>query len=191
MNRQVIRGGSRRTLSRLALQYVVDPYSPKSLAHRARARRWDLLSATFPNLAEMRVLDLGGRPTVWATAPVKPKQVVTVNYEAHESPEAWITAIEGDACDLPRTIREDHFDLVYSNSVIEHVGGHERCLKFSESVHSLADSHWVQTPWRYFPIEPHWICPGLQFLPVPLRASVARVYERVAGYLKSIVAVRD
>jgi hypothetical protein len=40
-------------------------------------------------------------------------------------------------------------------------------------VHALADAHWVQTPYRYFPIEPHWLFPGLQFLPVAIRARIA------------------
>jgi hypothetical protein len=31
----------------------------------------------------------------------------------------------------------------------------------------------VQTPYRYFPIEPHWLVPGLQFLPITLRARIA------------------
>ena len=229
MTTEPIEQDSRGALSKLALKFVVDPYSSKSFAYRARARRWDMLSARFPDLDAMRVLDLGGRPVVWTSAPVRPKQVVTVNYERHESPEDWITAVQGDACDLPAEVRNDRFDLVYSNSVIEHVGGHDRCLRFCESVHALADAHWVQTPWRYFPLEPHWICPGLQFLPLPLRASVARVwpigcyreesredpvgavlsvqllsvaemrryfpkstllYERVAGVLKSIIAVQ-
>lgn len=53
------------------------------------------------------------------------------------------------------------------NSPLEHVGGgHERRLRFAESVHALADRHRVQTPYRYFPIKPHWLAPGMQFLPV-------------------------
>jgi hypothetical protein len=31
----------------------------------------------------------------------------------------------------------------------------------------------VQTPYRYFPVEPHWIAPGMQFLPARVRASMA------------------
>ena len=38
----------------------------------------------------------------------------------------------------------------------------------------LADRHWIQTPYRYFPVEPHWLFPGFQFLPLALRAEVAR-----------------
>jgi hypothetical protein len=31
----------------------------------------------------------------------------------------------------------------------------------------------VQTPYRYFPIEPHWLFPGLQFLPLAARSRLA------------------
>ena len=40
-------------------------------------------------------------------------------------------------------------------------------------VRGLADRFWIQTPYRYFPIEPHWLFPGFQFLPVAARARVA------------------
>src|SRR5262249_28091422 len=60
------------------------------------------------------------------------------------------------------------------NSVIEHVGGHERRMRFAEAVRSLADGYWVQTPYRYFPVEPHWVAPGAQYLPVALRMQVVR-----------------
>ena len=81
----------------------------------------------------------------------------------------WAEVDHADACDPPAQPRR--YDLVFSNSVLEHVGGHERRLRFAETVHALADAHWIQTPYRYFPIEPHWIVPGMQFLPVPGRAS--------------------
>jgi hypothetical protein len=32
----------------------------------------------------------------------------------------------------------------------------------------------VQTPYRYFPIEPHFVAPGMQFLPNAAQAAVAK-----------------
>ena len=78
--------------------------------------------------------------------------------------------VQGDACDPPAHVRDAEFDLVYSNSLIEHVGGHARRCDFASVVHAMASRHWVQTPYRYFPIEPHWLFPGLQFLPQRARA---------------------
>ncbi len=123
----------------------------------------------------MSVVDLGGRPSTWETAPVKPARVHVLNLEPLRTdvPD-WMEVDNADVCELPDLIAKRRYDLVFSNSVIEHVGGHERRVRFAESVHSLADRHWVQTPYRYFPIEPHWIAPGMQFLPVTLRTTMAQ-----------------
>lgn len=167
---------------------LLDTDDPKSFSARARARRWTELLRCFPELSELRVLDLGGLPEFWRTAPVRPARVVTVNLTDADAPEPWLRHVVGDAC-APVAPRGERFDLVVSNSLLEHVGGHERRRRLAEVVHAAADRHWVQTPNRYFPVEPHWACPGLQFLPVPLRAAVvrrwplghARITDRVAA----------
>jgi hypothetical protein len=41
---------------------VVDVDVPNSLSGRARARRWTRFSQVFPNISDMRVLDLAGNP---------------------------------------------------------------------------------------------------------------------------------
>jgi hypothetical protein len=146
-----------------------------SLGGRRRAERARWLSETFPDLAQMSVLDLGGAVYTWQRAPVRPKHVHVVNMTPGQLdvPE-WAEFDLGDACALPPQIARRRYDLVFSNSVIEHVGGHERRERFAESVHQLSDAHWIQTPYRYFPVEPHWMAPGAQFLPVAGRAQVVR-----------------
>lgn len=129
---------------------------------------------TFPELDSMRVLDLGGEVRSWAPAPVMPERLTIVNVSSQSSASPRIETIQGDACELPSALQGERFDLVFSNSVIEHVGGHDRCEAFARSVRSMADRHWVQTPYRYFPVEPHWVFPGFQFLPLRARAEVTR-----------------
>ena len=46
-------------------------------------------------------------------------------------------------------------------------------------MHALADRHWVQTPYRYFPVEPHWLFPGMQFLPLSARSTIAHRWPLV------------
>jgi hypothetical protein len=127
----------------------------------------------------MSVVDLGGRVGFWRQLPVRPKYVHVVSLEPAPAdlPE-WVEVDHGDACALPAEIADRRYDLVFSNSVIEHVGGHRCRLRFAEAVHALAPAYWVQTPYRYFPIEPHWIAPGMQFLPVVVRREVAREHPR-------------
>lgn len=126
----------------------------------------------------MRVVDLGGTVEYWLRAPVRPKQVTVINlFEPGSSNESWLVPVTGDACRaveaLERTGLESSFDMVFSNSLLEHVGGHAKRAELADQVHRLADRHWVQTPYRYFPVEPHWLFPLMQFLPVNVRATIA------------------
>jgi hypothetical protein len=78
--------------------------------------------------------------------------------------------VEGDACDPPDNL--GGFDLVFSNSVIEHVGGHWRRMQYAKFVRAAGTSYWMQSPYRYFPIEPHFVVPALQHLPPIVQANV-------------------
>jgi hypothetical protein len=149
---------------------------PGSAGQRLRARRWDWFSSQFPGIAAMSVIDLGGTAEAWLRAPIRPASVHVVNLRSEPvaSVAGWIRADQGDACDLPDRIRNGRYDLVFSNSVLEHVGGHAQRMRFAEAVHKLGDLHWIQTPYRYFPIEPHLLFPGFQFLPLTVRAELSR-----------------
>ena len=167
---------------------IVD--APDSLGAKRRARRWQWLGDTFPNLDQMSVIDLGGSLSTWQRAPIRAKHVHVVNIvdPPAEVPD-WAEVERGDACALPSHIANRRYDLVFSNSVIEHVGGHERRARFADAVHALSGAHWVQTPYRYFPIEPHWVAPGLQFLPIALRTRVAHRWPLAHTPDKSRAAV--
>lgn len=144
-----------------------------SLSSRLRRRRFRALWQAFPDLSEMSVVDLGGRPSTWQQLPVRPRRVVCVNFERHPG-DVGITCVEGDVCDTGSIRGLGSFDLAFSNSTIEHVGGHARRCQFAETVRSAAPNYWVQTPSRYCPVEPHAVFPAYQFLPVRLRRAVGR-----------------
>lgn len=57
-----------------------------------------------------------------------------------------MTAIQGDACDVPQQLRGERFDLVYSNSPLEHVGGDVERKILADNIHPFADRHWVKRP---------------------------------------------
>jgi hypothetical protein len=120
----------------------------------------------------MRAVDLGGDLRAWRLAPVRPRELVLLNQFEQPADDPGVRTLVGDACALPDALRGERFDLVYSNSVLEHVGGHARREAFAASVHALGESHWIQTPYRYFPVEPRWLFPGFQFPPARARASV-------------------
>ena len=149
-----------------------------SYGARMRARRWEVFGTTFRDIGSMSVLDLGGTVEAWLRAPLRPRSVTVLNLEEPgTSTDPRLVPVTGDACEARRVLSgagiEPRFDLVFSNSLIEHVGGHARRLAVAAEVAALAPWHWVQTPNRYFPVEPHWLFPGMQFLPVGAKASVA------------------
>jgi hypothetical protein len=165
-----------RSLSKRVRDRVVD--GPQSLGAGARARRWDVFRSAFPDIEDMSVLDLGGTAEAWRRAPVTPKTVVVLNLtEPGTSDDASVIPVEGDACDARGVLAaaglEQSYDVVFSNSLLEHVGGHSNRLAVAAEVAALAPYHWVQTPNRHFPVEPHWLFPGMQFLPFRARAKVA------------------
>lgn len=152
--------------------------SPNSVGGRARMQRWQMLLEAFPDVESMRLLDLGGTVDSWLRAPVQPAQITIVNlYEPGDSDDERIRPLAGDACRAIELLADagctTGFDIVFSNSLIEHVGGHARRSEFAQQVRRLAPHHWIQTPYRYFPIEPHWLFPGMQFLPVAAKVKIA------------------
>ena len=153
---------------------VLDPQNPRSVSALARAGRWAKFQQVFPEITRMRVLDLGGMPSYWTAGPVRPAHVVTVNLWHADRDEPWIDHRQGDVLDLPASASGDRFDLVVSNSLLEHLGGHANRQRFADIVRAAGPRHWVQTPYRYFPLEPHWMFPGLQFLPFAARVAVTK-----------------
>lgn len=151
---------------------LVDTGTDDSLSSRFRERRWQRLREVFPDIDDMRVLDIGGEADFWRHRSSHPVSVTMVNLFAADHEEPWLTAVEGDGCELPEGLGD--FDLAFSNSVIEHVGGHWRRARFAEQVRSAAPSYWVQTPNRYFPVEPHWVFPFFQHLPTAAQARVGK-----------------
>ena len=155
-----------------------------SLSSRLRERRWQRLLEVFPDIEEMRVLDLGGEAEFWRRRREHPAHVTMVNLFPQHHREPWLESIAADACELPGDL--GRFDLAFSNSVIEHVGAHDRRERFAEQVRRSAPRYWVQTPNRWFPIEPHFVFPFFQHLPTTAQAHVARWWP-----LGNFAAVKD
>jgi len=73
-----------------------------------------------------------------------------------------VTVARADATDLPFADR--HFPVVFSNSVIEHIPKRLQPA-FANEIRRVGARYFVQTPNRWFPIEPHYQMPLFQFLP--------------------------
>ncbi len=126
----------------------------------------------------LHLLDLGGTREFWiANEKFLPNGTIgsidLINLEPEidsQTPQSDypIRALIGDIRSLP-DIPKNSYDLVFSNSAIEHVGNLRDQLAVSKVVHKAAKYHFLQTPSRRFPVEPHFHVPWFHFLPLGLR----------------------
>ena len=67
-----------------------------------------------------------------------------------------------DGCALPFADRS--FDIVFSNAVLEHLPTWEAQQRFAAEVRRVGRAWFVSTPNLWYPVEPHYHLPFVQFL---------------------------
>ncbi|MGI8731169.1 MAG: class I SAM-dependent methyltransferase [Solirubrobacteraceae bacterium] len=173
---------------------MANVHADGSFSNRSRTRRF----AAFEQLVDpllhdpsrpVRILDIGGRSSFWEQrgwAERDDVQIVIVNLAeelvAEEGDGPTHPSIElrvGDATDLS-AYPDGAFDVVFSNSVIEHLATYEHQSAMAREVERLAPICWVQTPNFWFPVEPHFLTPAWHWLPE--RHRVALLQRRRWGW---------
>ncbi len=145
--------------SRGPLARIASPYAAR--ARRRRHERFFKLTCLPPG---GRVLDVGcGRLGLRA---LEPRLDITgTDIAPHQGyPGPFVQADAGEG--LP--FADNEFDLVYCNSVIEHVPPARRAA-FATELRRVGRGWYVQTPAYSFPIEPHALLPFAHWLPPRLR----------------------
>lgn len=151
---------------------------------RARLARFlAIVDAIVAANGRCRVVDLGGNLEYWQGLEDlwgdRPLHLTLVNLSAETAPDSRFICLSGNACDLPQ-FADNAFDLVHSNSVIEHVGLWSSQRRMAQEVRRLAPHYFVQTPNFWFPLEPHFRMPLIHWLPEPWRAAL--VMRRACGF---------
>ncbi|MCU1235535.1 MAG: Methyltransferase type 11 [Candidatus Solibacter sp.] len=113
--------------------------------------------------AATRVLDVGGTPDTWDGLTDRPRVTLLNTPRTKEDFAGESSWVAGDGRALP--FRDGAFDVVFSNSVIEHVGDAESQRRFAREVARVGRAYWVQTPNRWFPVEQHLLTPLVHWLP--------------------------
>lgn len=151
---------------------IADNRDPKSLASKSRRERLRFFSGLLAGVCRpLTILDVGGTQAFWRTLDFAPDgvHIVLLNLEAQPVDSPAFTSIAGDARDLSR-FADKSIDVVYSNSVIEHVGTLHDQLRMAAEIRRVSKRYFVQTPNARFLIEPHFLVPGFQMMPVEVRA---------------------
>ncbi|MCZ6764748.1 MAG: methyltransferase domain-containing protein, partial [Alphaproteobacteria bacterium] len=110
------------------------------------------------------ILDIGGSPLNWSYISIMPK-ITIGNISETDRNEGRFSYRNLDGTKLP--FADESFEIAYSNSVIEHVGDWDKKQQFAKEIRRVAKKYYVQTPNRWFFIEPHFISPFIHYLPRP------------------------
>jgi ubiquinone/menaquinone biosynthesis C-methylase UbiE len=131
-----------------------------------------LFEEIFRPTSTTTILDVGGEEYNWTLISAQPKITLINTYYGRGSRGSSFHKILGDGRMLP--FRDKAFDIVYSNSVIEHVGSFEDQTAFANEVRRVGKAHFIQTPDRRFPVEPHLLAPFIHYLPADLQKKLVR-----------------
>ena len=132
-----------------------------------RPRRVRKMTTRSGMTSTTTVLDVGGTELNWEYSQVRP--VLTILNVTPNSEQKIGQQVVGDGCRLP--FGDDAFDFVFSNSVIEHVSDHEA---FAREIARVGKKYYVQTPNKWFFIEPHLMTPFIHWLPLSWRYKLLR-----------------
>ena len=139
-----------------------DNTNSNSVSSSLRKKRFSLFLETIKPNEHSKILDVGGTEAIWIGSGFE-NQVTLLNILFKKERNDKFNYVVGDACNMK--FSDGEFDIIYSNSVIEHVGNYERQTQFAKEVIRVGKSYWIQTPYKHFPIEPHFLFPLFQYSP--------------------------
>lgn len=123
----------------------------------------------------IRVLDIGGTRNYWDALhdlwSSRKLDITIVNLGSETADDGPYHIRAGNACALPE-YSDNSFDIVHSNSVIEHVGHWAEMRAMAREVRRLAPHYYLQTPNFWFPLEPHYRTLFWQMYPESWRARM-------------------
>jgi hypothetical protein len=169
------------------IRSLADNSDSRSLATRMRRRRFELFRSLLQTVTgHVEILDIGGTQPFWDLMlgeDTEDIRVTLLNIEHQRVSSSRFVSAVGDARSMPE-FPPSSFDVVFSNSVIEHVGGYDDQRRMADEIRRVGKRFFVQTPNKRFPLEPHFLFPWFQYLPVDVRVWLVRNYD--VGWYKRI-----
>jgi Methyltransferase domain len=169
------------------IKSLADNSDASSLATRMRRARFALFLSLLKTVkGHVEILDIGGTQDFWKQmtgGDPGDARVTLLNVEHQPVTSTKFVSAAGDARSMPQ-FADRSFDVVFSNSVIEHVGSYEQQRAMAAEILRVGQRYWVQTPNKRFPLEPHFLFPFFQYLPSSLRAQMVHRFD--VGWYKRI-----
>jgi hypothetical protein len=159
-----------------------NPYAaPGSLPYRFRQRRSKhikkLLDAVLAEKGSCRIIDLGGTEQYWNIMSDylidREITIDLVNISEITINDPKFRSIVGSALEMD-AFGDNEYDLVHSNSLIEHVGNWDAMMLLAQNIKRLAPRYFVQTPYFWFPYEPHFRFLCFHWMPEQFRVRLLR-----------------
>ena len=168
------------------LQTLADNKNSASLSHKMRTKRFSFFLSLIKDLPRpLSILDIGGTTGFWEAMDFKEEgiSITLLNLSSQPVSVPGITSVAGDATDL-KEYPDQSFDIVFSNSVIEHLFTYVNQEKMAAEVQRVGKCYFIQTPNYWFPLEPHWVFPMFQYLPFAAKVFLTQHFS--LGHIKKI-----
>lgn len=160
-----------------------------SIAQKMRRRRIEIFEIFFKKTFwdklnkgdKIEILDIGGTIEYWEAVKfkyLKQSNITLLNLEVIEIPKEYsnMNSVKGNAINL-KQYDDNEFMFCFSNSVIEHVGDYHAQKKMAKEILRVGEHGYLQTPNKYFCIEPHFLFPFFQFLPVRIKVFLLMHFD--------------
>lgn len=115
----------------------------------------------------LKILDVGGTEGFWINMGFCNEsgvEITLLNLKTIPVSKSGFKSIAGDARCMCK-FADQSFDMIFSNSVIEHVGDQKDQQRMASEMQRVGKHLFLQTPNKHFPIEPHFLFPFFQYLP--------------------------
>ncbi len=161
--------------------------------NRFRKKRFELFFKTLGIDKHTHILDAGGHPKNWRelgflgrVTCVSLRESIKEGFYGNGNIEYKLM----DVSSLPYA--DKSFEVVYSNSLLEHVGQKNQ-MKAVNEIKRVGKKIWVQVPYRHFPIEPHFIFPFFYYYPLFMRKLIAEywtpIFKKKNPYLSEVETI--
>lgn len=173
----------------------------KRYSCQAREKRAEMFIKAFQPSESDKILDLGSEDGSYIASIIpyrKNVYIADINQKTLNKKQekyGFIPVLIGENAKLP--FPDKYFDIVFSSSVIEHVSvdkadvffyksntdffkvSFKRQIQFASEIRRVGKRYFVQTPYKFFPIESHTHFPFLVvFLPRLIQIKMIKLLNR-------------